>query len=94
MHIGILTIELHLPGCGSLKEKRSRLKPLLARLRKEFNVSTAETDHNDVWQSAGLGCAMISADAGRIQKKLGVVAAWIDTNWPDVTVMDDRIEIV
>jgi len=40
--IGTLTFHLHLPGCASLKEKRSRLKPLLARLHRQFNVSTAE----------------------------------------------------
>jgi uncharacterized protein len=36
--IGQLTIYLHLPGCASLKEKRGRLKPLLARLHREFNL--------------------------------------------------------
>jgi uncharacterized protein YlxP (DUF503 family) len=41
MSIGILTLEIQLPGCKSLKEKRSRLKPLIARLHREFNVSVA-----------------------------------------------------
>ena len=94
MIIGILTLKLHLPGCGSLKEKRRRLKPLLARLHKEFNVSAAETAHNDVWQSAGVGCALVGTDSGYIQRKLASIVAWIEKKWPDVTVMDDRIEIV
>ena len=42
--LAILTIHLHLPTCSSLKEKRGRIKPLMARLRREFNVSAAEMD--------------------------------------------------
>ncbi|MCJ7708279.1 MAG: DUF503 domain-containing protein, partial [Anaerolineales bacterium] len=42
MHVGALTLELRLPGCSSLKQKRSRLKPLLAALHREFNLSAAE----------------------------------------------------
>jgi uncharacterized protein YlxP (DUF503 family) len=44
MSLGLLTIHLHLPGCASLKEKRGRLKPLLTRLHREFNISAAEID--------------------------------------------------
>ncbi|HHN94396.1 MAG TPA: DUF503 domain-containing protein, partial [Anaerolineae bacterium] len=53
MTVGLCSIELYLPGSGSLKGKRSRLKPLLHRLRREFNLAAAETAHNDLWQSAG-----------------------------------------
>jgi uncharacterized protein YlxP (DUF503 family) len=31
--LATLTIHLHLPACASLKEKRGRIKPLMARLR-------------------------------------------------------------
>ena len=47
MHVHVLTLELHLPGCSSLKEKRGRLKPLLSALHQNFNVSAAEIDHQD-----------------------------------------------
>jgi len=39
MNVVALTLELHLPGCSSLKEKRGRLKPVLTALHREFNVS-------------------------------------------------------
>ncbi|MBS3752567.1 MAG: DUF503 family protein, partial [Anaerolineales bacterium] len=31
MRIGLLTLHLRIPGCASLKEKRSQIKPLVAR---------------------------------------------------------------
>ncbi len=54
------TIELHLPGIGSLKEKRGTIKSLMNRVRKTFNVAIAEVELNDVWQSASLGIAIVS----------------------------------
>ena len=68
MSIGILTLEIHLPGCMSLKEKRSRLKPLLARLHREFNISAAEVDRNDSWQETILACALVSNDPNHTQR--------------------------
>lgn len=94
MSVGMLTINLHLPGCTSLKEKRRRLKPLLSRLHKEFNISVAEIDYQDSWQNALIACALISNDNGHTQRNLRKVIRWIETSWPDVTLMDDQLEIL
>lgn len=93
MTIGLLTLKLHLPGCASLKEKRRRLKPLLARLHKEFNVSAAELDYNDAWQSALIGCAMVANGSPHVQQSLEAIRRWIENSWHDVTVEDDYIEL-
>jgi hypothetical protein len=94
MHIGLLTLQLEIPGCGSLKEKRSRLKPLLARLHREFNVSAAEVEALDTWRSAVVACALVGNDAAYVQRALQSVVAWVDENWPDVIVEADRIEVI
>jgi hypothetical protein len=94
MPIGILTLHLHLPGCSSLKEKRRRLKPLLIRLRREFNISVAEMDCHDIWQDAVVSCALVSNDNGFTQRNLRKVVGWIETYWPDVTVVGERIELL
>lgn len=92
--LGVLTLELHLPGCASLKEKRSRIKPLLARLHREFNVSAAELEHLDAWQSARIGCALLSNDPNHTHQALTSVARWVETHWHDVTLVAEQIEIV
>ncbi len=94
MSIGILTLHIHIPGCGSLKEKRRRIKPLLTRLHKEFNISVTEVDFHDVWQSAAIGCAIITSDAGHAQRSLQKIAQWVADHWPDVTLMGEEIEII
>ena len=73
MVIGTCTIELHIPGNGSLKGKRRVIKSIIARVHNEFNVSIAEVDNQDLWQSATLGVACVSNGAGYVHRLLKVV---------------------
>lgn len=92
--IAILTLHLHLPGCASLKEKRGRLKPLLARLHRQFNLSSAEMDLHDMWQEAVIACAMLGNDTAHLQSALETVRKWVQANWPDGDVVDTNIELL
>jgi len=94
VHTGTLEIDLHLPGCSSLKEKRSRLKPLLARLHREFNVSAAEIDALDAHRSAVIACAVVSNDTGHVQRVLENVLAWIERYPRDLQVIDHQIRLL
>ena len=92
MPVGILNLDLHIPGCSSLKEKRSHLKPLLARLHREFNISAAEVDLQDKWQSAAITCAIVSNDAVHNQRVFQQVINYIEKTWPDIHIIDQSIE--
>jgi len=92
--VATLTIHLHLPTCASLKEKRGRIKPLISRLHREFNVSVAEMDLQDKWQEAVIACALINSNAAQLQRSLQTVAKWVEGNWPDGDVIEQKIEIV
>ena len=92
--VATLFIHLHLPACSSLKEKRGRIKPLMARLQREFNVSVAELDLQDQWQEAVIGCAMIGNGRGHLESALQTVAKWVEGNWPDGTIVDEKMEII
>jgi hypothetical protein len=92
--VGLLSLHLRLPGCTSLKEKRGRLKPLLSRLHREFNLSTAEMDLQDAWVETIVACAMLGNDAAHLQSALETVSRWIEAHWSDGDVIDTRIEIV
>jgi len=61
MVVGILRLELRLHGVHSLKEKRGIVQKILARCRNRYPASCAEVDQQDVWQSAGLGFAVVSS---------------------------------
>ena len=89
-----LTIHLHLPACSSLKEKRGRIKPLIARLHREFNFSVAEIDLQDKWQEAVITCAMVGNERGHLESALQTVARWVEGHWTDGDVWDTKIEII
>ena len=92
--LGQLTIHLYLPSCSSLKEKRGRIKPLMARLRREFNVSVAEMDLQDKWIETIIACGMVNSDAVVLRQSLQSVEKWVNANWTDGDVIDQKIEIV
>jgi uncharacterized protein YlxP (DUF503 family) len=60
--VASLTWDLALPGCSSLKEKRSVVRSLRERLRARFNVSVAETDFQDVHARAQLTVVLVATD--------------------------------
>ena len=94
MRIGSLILVLRLPLCHSLKEKRSVLKSMIARIQNEFNVAIAEVDEQDRWQIAVLGVATVSADGKHAQQQLQTVIDWIYTNRPDVEINQTEIELL
>ena len=94
MAIGLLTLHLRIPMCSSLKEKRSQLKPLLNQLQREFNLSVAELDYQDKWQEALIGCTYLSNDGKHTQRSLQKVIPWIETHFPHLLIIQDRIELI
>lgn len=60
MTLGIMTLELDIPGAYSLKDKRRVLSRLKDRVRRSFNVSIAEVEANDVWNLACLGVVVVA----------------------------------
>jgi uncharacterized protein YlxP (DUF503 family) len=94
MVVGVCCVELHLPGNGSLKGKRGILKPLLARLRREFEIAVAEVGENDVWQSAEIALAAVANESGHVHSVLERAVHWIEAHHPEVQVVDWEIEIL
>jgi uncharacterized protein YlxP (DUF503 family) len=78
--VGVLTWELHLDGCRSLKEKRRILKSLKDRLHNRFNVSVAETAHQDLWQRAELTCCVVANDRRHGESVLSSADKLVDSD--------------
>jgi uncharacterized protein YlxP (DUF503 family) len=92
--VGLCTIQLSLPGHRSLKEKRGALKPLVAWIRREFNVSVAEVGGQDSWQSATLAVSAVSNDHGYVSGLFEQLVRGIERQRPDVFIVDWRVEML
>ncbi len=75
MPIAHLTLELRIEGAQSLKDRRQVLRSLKDRLRSGFNVSVAEIDPTDLWQSATLGVVAISSSRSYLEGLMKQVEA-------------------
>jgi uncharacterized protein YlxP (DUF503 family) len=62
MWIGWLEFDILLGDVHSLKQKRSVIRPVIAELRRRFEVSAAETGTQDLHRRAGIGVALVAAD--------------------------------
>lgn len=59
MQIAAMTVRLYAPWVHSLKEKRTVVKSLVAKLQHKFHISAAEVDEQDVHQTIVIGIAAV-----------------------------------
>lgn len=63
MYVGTLELDVRLGDVRSLKQKRSVVRPVVAELRRRFEVAVAEAGHLDLHRRALIGVACVSPDA-------------------------------
>ncbi len=73
MFVGIVRIELHIPAATSLKDKRSVVRGLKDRIRQRAQAAVAEVEHQDLWQRATLGVAVVSGESRQVDELLQTV---------------------
>lgn len=90
--IGLCTLELHLPGLASLKEKRGILKSMLKKLHNNFNVAAAEIDYHDKWQRSKIAITTVSNSSTQVQRVLNNTIDYIATYYPEALITQQDIE--
>ena len=78
--------DLHVPQSRSLKAKRAAVKPIVEGLRVRFHVSVAEVDHQDQWQRAGVGVAVVGSSVAQVEGVLDSVDRFVWSH-PEIEVL-------
>ncbi|HET7224709.1 MAG TPA: DUF503 domain-containing protein [Candidatus Eisenbacteria bacterium] len=73
MVVGIARIELHIPAARSLKDKRQVVRSLKEKIRARTSAAVAEVEHQELWQRAALGVAVVSAEGGQVHEMLQAI---------------------
>ena len=94
MYVAGCRVTLHLPASRSLKDKRQIVRSLSERLRRQFNVSVAEVDEQDVWQTAVLGLAAVSNTAAHAETQLERVLEEIERTRLDAELVDLQRDVM
>ncbi len=87
MRLGMLIVELRLPGCHSLKEKRHRLLGLRDRFGKQTNVAVCESDFQNEHQRAEWSFLAAASDRKVVEQTLQQIENHIESNI-DAVVID------
>ncbi|MBI4538320.1 MAG: DUF503 domain-containing protein [Gemmatimonadetes bacterium] len=91
MVVAVVSWQLSLPGCGSLKEKRMVVKSLKDRLHHRFNVSVAETRHHDIWGLAELTASVVTTDRRHADSVLAELDRFVNNDGRAVVINTSSI---
>lgn len=92
MIVGTCLIEIDIPGAQSLKDKRSVVKSMIARVQQQFKISAAEVGDLDHWRSAQIGLAVVSNSAPHASEVLQKAVRYLDGGPWDAEITDVQYE--
>jgi hypothetical protein len=87
--VGTAAYDLLLGDVRSLKQKRGAVRPLVAELRRRFEVAVAETGYLDLYRRTEIGVAVVSGEIGRCTEVLDRIDRWWDEH-PEVELVAVR----
>jgi uncharacterized protein YlxP (DUF503 family) len=70
MVVASLRLDVLLGDVHSLKGKRGLVRPVVAELRRRYDVSVCETGSQDLHRRAELGVALVATDPGHARQVL------------------------
>lgn len=91
--MGLCVIELYMPQCHSLKEKRQVIRRIKSKIKNTFDVVIAEVGEQDRWKNAVLGVTTLSNDQRVVNSVLDQVLNQFAA-FPEAEVTHHRIELI
>jgi len=92
MLVALERLDLKIPGCTSLKQKRHVVKALTNALRSTFNVSVAEVGHQDLWQRTTIAVAAVGAQGYHVRRVAREIERFVDA-WGGVELLDAELTV-
>jgi uncharacterized protein YlxP (DUF503 family) len=91
--VGTLVADLLLGDVRSLKQKRGVVRPIVAELRRRFDVSAAETGNQDLYRRAEVAVALVCADHAHAVDVLAGCERLL-AGRPEVELLSTRIRVL
>lgn len=92
MVVGSLSMDLLLGDVHSLKQKRAVIRPIVAELRRRFEVSAAETGGQDLHRRAEIGVSLVAADASYCRDVLSACERLVAAR-PEIDLLGSRLRV-
>ncbi|MCQ6272701.1 DUF503 domain-containing protein [Pseudarthrobacter sp. R1] len=89
MWIGWIEFDILLGDVQSLKEKRSVIRPLLADIKRKYDVSVAEVGYQDQYRRSQVGAGLVAADRAHLVEVLDAVERLV-AGRPEIELLSAR----
>ena len=89
MWIAWIEFDILLGDVHTLKEKRAIVRPLVAELRRRFEVSAAEVGGQSLYRRAELGAVLVTADRAHAVEVLDAVERYVAVR-PELDLLSAR----
>lgn len=89
MWVGWIEFDILLGDVQSLKEKRSVIRPLLAELKRRFDVSVAEVGDHEQYRRTRVGAGLVAADRAHLVEVLDAVERFVAAR-PEIELLSAR----
>lgn len=91
--IGWGSCEILIPMSHSLKEKRQVLQRLITLMRRQFNLSIAETDGQDTWQRSRLEIALVGTSETLVRDAFQSIHRFLESNL-EITILNLEMQVL
>ena len=89
MLIGWIEFDILLGDVHSLKVKRSVVRPMLAELKRRFEVSVAEVGDHEQYRRTRLGAGLVAGDRAHLIEVLTAVEHFV-AGRPEIELLSTR----
>jgi hypothetical protein len=91
--VGVLEIDLLLGDVQSLKEKRSIVRPIVAEIRRKFEVAAAEAGHLELHRRSLIGVSVVAAEAAHCVEVMDACERLVAAR-PEIEVLSTRQRLI
>ena len=93
MVVGVIIADLLLGDVHSLKQKRGVVRPIVAELRRRFEVSAAETGNQDLHRRAEITAVLASGERGHAAEVLAACERML-AGRPEIELLSTRTRLL
>ena len=93
MVVGTLVVDLLLGDVHSLKQKRAVVRPIVAELRRRFEVAAAETGSLELHRRAEVSAAVVASTHSHARDVLAECERFV-AGRPEVELLSARIRVL
>ena len=87
MYVLAMEVDLHIGHAHSLKDKRGVIRALVDGAHRRYRVSAAEIAHQNLWQRAGLGFAVVASSPTQAEQVMDEVDRFVWSH-PEIEVLN------